>query len=94
MVYAMISKKIPNTEDGSRLDRCIRRLLGNINQAILEKLLRFFFFVIKTKQKKHSNFPFLWVFLTLCTNYLEFYMFINIGRRKQFSGRRNLDKSS
>jgi len=40
MVYAMITKKIPNTEDGSRLDRCIRRLLGNINQAILEKLLR------------------------------------------------------
>ena len=40
MVYAMISKKIPNTEDGSRLDRCIRRLLGNINQAILEKLMR------------------------------------------------------
>ena len=31
---------IPKTEDGSRLDRCIRRLLGNINQAILEKLLR------------------------------------------------------
>ncbi len=40
MVYAMITKKIPITEDGSRLDRCIRRLLGNINQAILEKLLR------------------------------------------------------
>jgi len=40
MVYRMIIKKIPDTEDGSRLDRCIRRLLGNINQAILEKFLR------------------------------------------------------
>ena len=40
MVGTMLSKKIPHTEDGSRLDRCIRRLFGNINQAILEKLLR------------------------------------------------------
>ncbi len=36
----MLNIKIPKTEDGSRLDRCIRRLLGNINQSLLEKFLR------------------------------------------------------
>ena len=37
MVLTMLNKKIPNDQDSSRLDRCIRRLLGNINQAVLEK---------------------------------------------------------
>ena len=36
----MLNIEIPEIEDGSRLDRCVRRLLGNINQANLEKLLR------------------------------------------------------
>ena len=36
----MLVIKIPETEDGSRIDRCIRRILGNINQAMLEKYLR------------------------------------------------------
>ena len=40
MVNKMINIKIPENEDGSRIDRCIRRLLGNINQEILEKYLR------------------------------------------------------
>ena len=40
MVLIMLNKKIPNDQDSSRLDRCIRRLLGNINQAVLEKYLR------------------------------------------------------
>ena len=51
---AMISKKIPNTEDGSRLDRCIRRLLGNINQAILEKLMRSNNILLDEKKKSHQ----------------------------------------
>ena len=29
----MVSLVIPTSEDGSRLDRCIRRILGNINQG-------------------------------------------------------------
>ena len=32
--------KIPTSENGSRVDRCIRRVLGNINQGILEKYRR------------------------------------------------------
>ena len=55
MVYAMISKKIPNTEDGSRLDRCIRRLLGNINQAILEKHMRSSNILLDEKKNKVIN---------------------------------------
>ena len=36
----MYSIKIPENENKSRLDRCIRRLIGEINQSILEKYLR------------------------------------------------------
>ena len=40
----MIKKKVffivPNEENNSRLDRCLRRNLGSINQSILEKSLR------------------------------------------------------
>ena len=31
---------IPESEDQSRLDRCLRRNLGKINQSLLEKSLR------------------------------------------------------
>ena len=31
---------IPESEDQSRLDRCLRRNLGEINQSLLEKSLR------------------------------------------------------
>ena len=31
---------IPKSEDKSRLDRCLRRNLGEINQSLLEKALR------------------------------------------------------
>ena len=50
----MLNKVIPKTEDGSRLDRCIRRLLGNINQANLEKLLRSGQILLAEKKVKSS----------------------------------------
>ena len=31
--------KIPISEDSSRIDRCIRRILGDVNQGVLEKNL-------------------------------------------------------
>ena len=36
----MLSIKIPEKEHGTRLDRSVRRLLGQINQSLLEKFLR------------------------------------------------------
>ena len=50
----MLNKVIPKTEDGARLDRCIRRLLGNINQANLEKLLRSGQILLAEKKAKSS----------------------------------------
>ena len=46
--------KIPLSEDGSRFDRCLRRLLGYINQALLEKLLRSGLILLDNKKIKSS----------------------------------------
>ena len=46
--------KIPLSEDGSRFDRCLRRLLGYINQALLEKLLRSGLILLDNKKTKSS----------------------------------------
>ena len=54
MVNKMLSIKIPETEDGSRIDRCIRRILGNINQGILEKYLRSGLILLENKKIKSS----------------------------------------
>ena len=51
----MVSFVIPVSEDGSRLDRCIRRILGNINQGILEKHLRSGFILLDNKKVKSSE---------------------------------------
>ena len=50
----MVSIKIPKIEDGSRIDRCIRRILGNINQGILEKYLRSGLILLENKKIKSS----------------------------------------
>lgn len=50
----MLNIEIPEIEDGSRLDRCVRRLLGNINQANLEKLLRSGNILLEEKKSKSS----------------------------------------
>lgn len=46
---------IPVSEDGSRIDRCIRRILGNINQGILEKSLRSGLILLDNKKAKSSD---------------------------------------
>ena len=51
----MASLVIPTSEDGSRLDRCIRRILGNINQGLLEKHLRSGFILLDNKKVKSSE---------------------------------------
>ena len=51
----MASLVIPISEDGSRLDRCIRRILGNINQGQLEKHLRSGFILLDNKKVKSSK---------------------------------------
>ena len=51
----MDSLVIPMSEDGSRLDRCIRRILGNINQGLLEKYLRSGFILLDNKKVKSSE---------------------------------------
>ena len=51
----MASLVIPTSEDGSRLDRCIRRILGNINQGLLEKNLRSGFILLDNKKVKSSE---------------------------------------
>ena len=50
----MLVIKIPETEDGSRIDRCVRRILGNINQAMLEKYLRSGLILLDNKKIKSS----------------------------------------
>ena len=44
--------KIPKSENGSRFDRCLRRLLGNINQSVLEKYLRLGLILLDNKKNK------------------------------------------
>ncbi len=50
----MLNIKIPEKEHGSRLDRCIRRLLGHINQSLLEKFLRSRMILLDGKKTKSS----------------------------------------
>ena len=54
MVDKLLSIEIPEAENGSRIDRCIRRLLGNINQSILEKYLRSGSILLENKKIKSS----------------------------------------
>ncbi len=51
----MLNIKIPEKEDGTRLDRCVRRLLGQINQSLLEKLLRSGMILLDGKKAKSST---------------------------------------
>ncbi len=46
--------KIPKSEHGSRFDRCLRRLLGYINQSMLEKSLRLGLILLDNKKTKSS----------------------------------------
>ena len=46
---------IPESEDKSRLDRCLRRNLGKINQSILEKSLRNKLILLNGKRAKASD---------------------------------------
>ena len=46
--------QIPNSENGSRFDRCLRRLLGYINQPLLEKSLRLGLILLDKKKTKSS----------------------------------------
>ena len=51
----MLNIKIPEKEDGTRLDRCVRRLLGQINQSLLEKFLRSGMILLDRKKAKSST---------------------------------------
>ncbi len=46
---------IPESEDQSRLDRCLRRNLGEINQSLLEKSLRNKYILLNGKKAKASD---------------------------------------
>ena len=46
---------IPKIEDQSRLDRCLRRNLGEINQSFLEKSLRNKHILLNGKKAKASD---------------------------------------
>ena len=46
---------IPESEDQSRLDRCLRRNLGEINQSLLEKSLRSKHILLNGKKAKASD---------------------------------------
>ena len=46
--------QVPNSENGSRFDRCLRRLLGYINQPLLEKSLRLGLILLDKKKTKSS----------------------------------------
>jgi len=51
----MLNIKIPEKEHGTRLDRCVRRLLGQINQSLLEKFLRSGMILLDGKKAKSST---------------------------------------
>ena len=51
----MLNIKIPEKEHGTRLDRCIRRLLGQLNQSLLEKFLRSGMILLDGKKAKSST---------------------------------------
>ncbi len=46
--------QVPSSEHGSRFDRCLRRLLGYINQPLLEKYLRLGLILLDNKKTKSS----------------------------------------
>ncbi len=46
--------KVPTSENRSRFDRCLRRLLGYINQSVLEKYLRLGKILLDNKKVKSS----------------------------------------
>ena len=46
---------IPESEDQSRLDRCLRRNLGEINQSLLEQSLRNKYILLNGKKAKASD---------------------------------------
>ena len=46
--------EVPNSEHGSRFDRCLRRLLGHINQPLLEKSLRLGLILLDNKKIQSS----------------------------------------
>ena len=46
--------QVPISENGSRFDRCLRRLLGYINQSVLEKSLRLGLILLDNKKVKSS----------------------------------------
>ena len=50
----MKSIQVPTSENGSRFDRCLRRLLGYINQPLLEKSLRQGLILLDKKKIKSS----------------------------------------
>ncbi|MDG2458119.1 MAG: pseudouridine synthase, partial [Alphaproteobacteria bacterium] len=80
MTLEMLVIKIPETEDGSRIDRCIRRILGNINQAMLEKYLRSGLILLDNKKIKSS----VKVNTGQLVKYSSFIKFEN-GKIKQFN---------
>ena len=51
----MLNIKIPEKEHGTRLDRCVRRLLGQLNQSLLEKFLRSGMILLDGKKAKSST---------------------------------------
>ena len=51
----MLNIKIPEKEHGTRLDRCVRRLLGQLNQSLLEKCLRSGMILLDGKKAKSST---------------------------------------
>ena len=50
----MLNIKIPEKEHGTRLDRCVRRLLGQLNQSLLEKFLRSGMILLDGKKLSHQ----------------------------------------
>tara|TARA_B100001093_G_scaffold511617_1_gene579864 strand:- start:2229 stop:3233 length:1005 start_codon:yes stop_codon:yes gene_type:complete len=46
--------QVPSSEHGSRFDRCLRRLVGYINQPLLEKSLRLGLILLDKKKTKSS----------------------------------------
>lgn len=82
----MLNKVIPKTEDGARLDRCIRRLLGNINQANLEKLLRSGQILLAEKKAKSS----VKVISGQLINYSENIVFEKQYKKDEFSEKKEI----
>ena len=78
--------QVPNSEHGSRFDRCFRRLLGHINQPLLEKSLRLGLILLDNKKIKSS--------LKVKKGQIIFYSndikFENIEMRQDFNNHNNI----